>query len=326
MCRIVGAQFPSWEGWHAKHDGVVLSAQNNLHVGNAQVTERVVLMYSYRNFVLCSKYMEAIDFQTKLQKVLFDNLAVLQDGKRDWVVKGFIDTYKNIYTISVDTKVVSKIIELMLFPGIAKFAKDNDLKMVFAEHQNHYPDITFIDNKDNTKFAVDVKSTYRINDNKVNGFTLGAFTGYFRDRTSTKNITLPYNDYNNHFVLGVIYSQQSDKIDEKKIYTIDDLQDIISVISNFDFLVQEKYKIAASRPGSGNTKNIGSITDIEKLKSGEGVFAKLGIDIFDDYWMFYQTKDMTEDGIVPYSNLKDYAAYKEKSPDYEIIANIDEEN
>ena len=32
----------------------------------------------------------------------------------DWVVKGFIDVYRNIYTISVDTKVVSKIIELQL--------------------------------------------------------------------------------------------------------------------------------------------------------------------------------------------------------------------
>jgi hypothetical protein len=270
--------------------------------------------------------MKTVDFQTKLQKVLFDNLTVLQDGKKDWVVKGFVDTYKNIYTISIDTKVVSKIIELMLFPTISKFAKENNLKMVLAEYQNYYPDITFIDEKDNTYFAVDVKSTYRLDNNKINGFTLGAFTGYFRNRTSTKNITLPYNKYQCHFVLGVIYSQQQDKIDEKKIYTIDDLKDIISVISDFDFLVQEKYKIAASRPGSGNTKNIGSITDIEKIKKGEGPFAKLGVEIFDDYWMFYQTKDMAEDGIVPYSNLKDYANYKRKSPDYKLIYDIDEEN
>jgi hypothetical protein len=270
--------------------------------------------------------MKAIDFKTKLEKALFDNLAILQDDKKDWVVKGFIDTYKNIYTISIDTKVVSKIIELMLFPTISKVAKDNGLKMVLAEHQNYYPDITFIDENDNTKFAVDVKSTYRISDTKVNGFTLGAFTGYFRNRTSTKNITLPYSDYDSHFVLGVIYSQQADKIDEEKIYTISDLKDIISVISDFDFLVQEKYKIATSRPGSGNTKNIGSITDIEKLKMGNGIFAKLGVDIFDDYWMFYQTKDMSEDGIVPYSNLKDYAEYKKRSPDYKLIVNIDEES
>lgn len=269
--------------------------------------------------------MKAVIFREKLEKTLFDNIKVLQGKDKDWVVKGFIDIYKNIYTISIDTKVVSKIIELMLFPTIAKFAKDNNLRMVLAEYQNYYPDITFIDKTDGRTFAVDVKSTYRTNDDKVNGFTLGAFTGYFRNRASTKNITSPYNDYEAHFVLGVIYTQNSDKIDEEKIYTIDDLRDIISVVSDFDFLVQEKYKIASSRPGSGNTKNIGSITDIKKLKNGDGPFTKLGVNIFDDYWMYYLTKDMSEDGIVPYSNLKEYAEYKKKSSNYEVIKTIIEE-
>lgn len=31
----------------------------------------------------------------------------------DWVVKGFIDVYRHVYTISVDTKVISKIMELI---------------------------------------------------------------------------------------------------------------------------------------------------------------------------------------------------------------------
>jgi hypothetical protein len=43
-----------------------------------------------------------------------------------------------------------------------------------------------------------------------------------------------------HFALGVIYRHHHDKIDEEKIYIIDDLRDIISVVSDFDFLVQEK--------------------------------------------------------------------------------------
>lgn len=258
--------------------------------------------------------MKVCDFQTKLQQALTENLAVLQDDRKDWVVRGFIDIYRTVYTISIDTKVVSKIIELMLFPVILKFAKDNGLELILAAHQNHYPDITFVDKADNTYFAVDIKSTYRVNNNKVNGFTLGAFTGYFRNRESTKNITLPYKKYDHHFVLGVIYSQQTEKIDEKQMYSIDDLERIMSVVSDFDFIVQEKYKIATSRPGSGNTKNIGSITDIAKLKSGEGPFAELGVETFDDYWMFYQTKDMTEDGIVPYSNLKEYVNYKNKLP------------
>src|SRR3990172_13062283 len=93
----------------------------------------------------------------------------------DWVVKGFIDVYKNIYTISVDTKVVSKIIELMLFPVISQFAKEHGYKMLLSEHQNHYPDITFIA-PDEIKIALDLKSTYQMDSTTVNGFTLGAFT------------------------------------------------------------------------------------------------------------------------------------------------------
>ena len=50
----------------------------------------------------------------------FGKTISTKDGH--WVVKGFIDIYKNIYTISSDTKVISKIIELYLFPKILDFA------------------------------------------------------------------------------------------------------------------------------------------------------------------------------------------------------------
>jgi len=256
---------------------------------------------------------------------LYKNINILQLPSKDWVVKGFIDTYKNIYTISIDTKVISKILELMLFPIILNFAESNNLTIELAKHQNHYPDISFIDNDKNAMFAMDVKSTYRINDKKVNGFTLGAFTGYFRNRESNKNITFSYNKYDKHYVLGIIYTKQENVIDERQIYTINDIEDILSVVSDFDFILQEKYKIANSRTGSGNTKNIGSITDIDKLKNGYGPFSKLGIDIFDDYWMYYLTKDMATDNKIPYTNLKEYVAYKQKVPSMELLKEIEEE-
>ena len=62
----------------------------------------------------------------------------------DWTVKGFIDVYKNIYTISSDTKIVSKILEIHIFPQILDFAEKNALKLIIAEKQNWYPDMTFI--------------------------------------------------------------------------------------------------------------------------------------------------------------------------------------
>lgn len=231
----------------------------------------------------------------------------------DWVVKGFIDVYRNIYTISVDTKVVSKIIELMLFPVISRFAAEHAYRMVLSEHQNHYPDITFIV-PDQTKIALDLKSTYRTGEGTVNGFTLGSFTGYFRQRKSTKNITFPYEQYAGHFVLGVIYSRSDEAADERRVYALDELHDIVSVVEDFSFLLQEKWRIASERPGSGNTKNIGSVRDIQALIDGNGPFTPHGREVFDDYWMNYLTEDMARaiDSEVPYRNLDGYWQWRDR--------------
>jgi len=241
---------------------------------------------------------------------LFNKAISTETG--DWVVKGFIDIAKNIYTISVDTKVVSKIMELLLFPKICQFAQENGYKMVLCKEQNFYPNVTFIDQKNN-KYAVDLKSTYRKSERDVNGMTLGAFTGYFRDRKSKKNITFPYDEFTGHFVLGVIYSRSVREIDERKIYPLSELQKITSVICNFKFFVQEKYRIAVDRPGSGNTKNIGSVTKVDELIDGHGPFASLGENVFDDYWMYYLTRDMAKAVDLkdaPYKNLREYKEYK----------------
>jgi hypothetical protein len=233
----------------------------------------------------------------------------------DWVVKGFIDIYRNIYTISVDTKVVSKIIELMLFPVLSRFASEHRYTMVLAEHQNHYPDISFIA-PDNTKFALDLKSTYRTSPETANGFTLGAFTGYFRNRKSSKNITFPYEEYAGHFVLGTIYSRSSEIPDEQRVHTLDELESIVSVVNDFTFLLQQKWQIASNRPGSGNTKNIGSVKEIGALVGGKGRFAAYDEQVFDDYWINYLTQDMAKsiDSTVPYRNLNEYWKWRDRRP------------
>ncbi len=74
---------------------------------------------------------------------------------------------------------------------------------------------------------------------------------------------------------------------EIAIHTIDALHSITSVISSIQFFVAEKWRIAGDRGGSGNTANIGSIQRIEDILSGNGMFAKLGEEWFDDYWMNY---------------------------------------
>jgi hypothetical protein len=257
------------------------------------------------------------EFLAKLQAHAESFGKAVATNEGDWIIKGFIDVYSRIYTISVDTKIVSKVLELLLFPMFVEFAKVYGLEIELSPHQNFYPDLTFTHKQAGRKFAVDIKSTYRVGGTEINGMTLGAFTGYFRKRDSSKNTLYPYSQYAGHFALGAIYSKCDDVADERKQFTLEDLPKIPSVVKNFQFFAQPKYRIASSRPGSGNTKNIGSVTKLDQLVGGTGPFASLGEQVYDDYWMFYLTRDMAQAVSLerPYTNLKTYLEYKKRGVD-----------
>jgi hypothetical protein len=261
--------------------------------------------------------MTSEKFLRQLQAHAESFAKAVATNEGEWIIKGFIDVYRRIYTISVDTKIVSKVLELLLFPMFVEFGTAHGLKLELCSQQNFYPDLTFSHSETGRKFAVDIKSTYRKNDTHVNGMTLGAFTGYFRKRNSSKNTLYPYSQYAGHFVLGVIYSKCDDVADERKKFTLDDLPRIPSVVKQFRFFAQPKFKIASSQPGSGNTKNIGSVKKIDQLVNGTGPFAALGEEVYDDYWMFYLTRDMAQALSIarPYTNLKGYLEYKQRGID-----------
>ncbi|WP_316608278.1 EcoRV family type II restriction endonuclease [uncultured Ruminococcus sp.] len=218
----------------------------------------------------------------------------------EWTIRGFIDIFKNIYTISSDTKIVSKVLELHLFPHFLTFAQKIGYDIELAKYQNWYPDLTFISKSNpQIKFAVDLKTTYRDEEYPgfCNGFTLGSHGEYFVSRTSTKNIQYPYDEYSGHFCLGIIYSRAVlDKNEEMHIYSIDEISTIPSVIKNFLFFAEEKWKIASDIGGSGNTANIGSIQKIDDILNGNGVFAKAGEELFDDYWANFGKIEILRNG------------------------------
>ncbi|MBN2746405.1 MAG: EcoRV family type II restriction endonuclease [Bacteroidales bacterium] len=275
------------------------------------------------------------DFERGLDKFVDELKKYVSTSDGDWTVKGFIDIYKNIYTISSDTKIVSKILEIHIFPEILRFAERIGYKIVLAEHQNWYPDLTFV-NKENEsiKFALDLKTTYRRNGN-VSGFTLGSHGGYFKERDKAKNIQFPYNEYKGHYCLGIIYTrvdfnddlaeteifqveeiaqeygQKNESVGLRKVTKIDNLKSITSVINDFDFFAVPKWKIASDSQGSGNTANIGSIKDIDDLKSGNGVFSQLGEDWFDEYWVNYGSATMIKDGkTIKISSIWEFLEFK----------------
>lgn len=255
-------------------------------------------------------------FSNQLKEFVSSLDSHLSSDDGQWTVKGFIDIYKNIYTISSDTKIVSKILEIHIFPKILLFAEQYGYKIVLADHQNYYPDISFVKvDNDNIKFAVDFKTTYRNDNNNdlCNGFTLGSFGEYFTNRSSTKNIQFPYSSYLGHFCLGIIYSRHAQRdINETMPFNIDKLQSIASVIKNFQFFIVEKWQIASDKKGSGNTANIGSINKIPDILNGRGLFSNLGEQWFNDYWMNYGKITITDTNgkTKKITNLKDFVIYR----------------
>jgi len=284
------------------------------------------------------------EFKNELDKFadLLEKYVSTENG--DWSIKGFIDVYKNIYTISSDTKIVSKILEIHIFPQILQFAESIDYKIILAEKQNWYPDLTFINKKnEKVKFAVDIKTTFRRNE-KTAGFTLGSHGGYFKERHKDKNIQFPYNQYTGHYCLGIIYTRTdltedlseteiiqvrelqeeyattNKRVGQREVTTVDNLKSITSVIKDFDFFVSEKWKIASDKQGSGNTANIGSIVDIDDLKSGNGIFSQLGEDWFDEYWINHGSATMLKDGkMTKITTLKDFLEFKGRTDLWEKI-------
>lgn len=230
---------------------------------------------------------EKTEFISNLQRLCTELPKNVSTEEGHWTIKGFIDTYQNIYTISSDTKIISKILETQLLPYFHDFAESFGYEVVQADQQNWYPDLSFIKKSDaEVKFAVDIKTTYHLDgyEDFCNGFTLGSYGEYFRDHSSLKNIQFPYGSYKAHIILGIIYKRTPITNTETEVLNISNLASINSVISDFLFFAQEKWKIASDKQGSGNTKNIGSINYIPDILSGNGVFVNLGEKIFDEYW------------------------------------------
>lgn len=273
------------------------------------------------------------EFEVALNEFIKELKQYVSTETGEWTIKGFVDVYKNIFTISSDTKIVSKILEIHLFPELLRLADQAGFNIVLAEKQNWYPDLTFVHKiNTNVKFALDLKTTYRRNDNSA-GFTLGSFGAYFKERDKSKNIQFPYNEYTGHYCLGIIYTRVAfDKLSEAEIFQVEELdseganniligqrqvtqvtklQSITSVIKDFDFFVAPKWKIASDGKGSGNTANIGSVKNLDDLKKGTGVFSKLGEQWFDEYWMNYGVATMLKDGkSVPITNIWDFLEFK----------------
>lgn len=211
---------------------------------------------------------------------------------------GVLDSDNRIHTLGTDSKIIGRIFEMLTQPILAEIAMEHDLILKTPESQTVYPDFIFMKSAEsNAKIAIDIKTTYVDNNQSTIKFTLGSFGSYMRN--NTKNIEYRYTDYVKHYVIGFIY-KRNDAAQESRVYEFENRSKIVFPYYDVKYFIQEKYKIAGDKPGSGNTENLGSFLtkNFEDLKNGRGPFSELGEDAFDLYWKYYpkyraSTKDYT---------------------------------
>ena len=200
---------------------------------------------------------------------------------------GMIDTSNKIHTLGTDSKIIGRIFEMFAQPVLEKIASKHELVLTTPDSQTLYPDFIMMKDETSTdKIAIDIKTTYIDSDQSPIKFTLGSFGSYMRN--NTKNIAYKYTDYSKHYVIGFVYKRNG-QAQESQVYDYKDRDKIQFPFFDVKYFIQEKYKIAGDKPGSGNTENIGSFStrSFDELKDGKGPFNTLGVDAFDIYWKYY---------------------------------------
>lgn len=178
----------------------------------------------------------------------------------DWKFKGIIDIDNHIHPIPKNIQ-IQALFEYLAIANLNPFFKNKGCAVLEAENTRQYPDLT-IKNGDfaNEIVALDVKTSRRINDKQISGFTIGSYAGYFRSPgRSMPGCRLPYGAYTQHWIAGFIYDWN-------------DNADTLNMVSSIEYVFQEKWRMASKTTGTGTTTAIASIRNIDKIRRGMGDF------------------------------------------------------
>ncbi|MXY61248.1 MAG: restriction endonuclease [Cenarchaeum sp. SB0665_bin_23] len=236
-------------------------------------------------------------------------LNALEEVQNGYSLCGVVDRRARVYPLGSDTKVISTLFEIVARQAVTRYADSTGMQLIEPTKQNHYPDFTLMrDNGDREKIALDVKTTYRKEGQSRFNYTLGSYTSYIHLETEGKNIVFPYSEYGQHWVIGFVYKRAEGKRDTTgRIYSFDTLEQIPIPFNDVEVFMQEKWRIAGDRAGSGNTANIGSINGtLDDFRSGDGVFASEAE--FLEYWRGYKRTEQERRS--SYSNISEFHMMK----------------
>lgn len=245
----------------------------------------------------------------------------------EWELVGFINKDKEIYAFGNDSKIIGRLFEVIATDSLLKASKELGYELKETVQQTVYPDFYFV-KPNGRRIAIDVKTTYRkFNRNgevKKFGFTGGSFTSFMRN--GTKNIDGHYDDYDGHYIIGVLYSREENPTIGK--VTLNELDSITPAYKHPEVFIQEKYRICGDKKGSGNTDNIGTIKSntIEPFVHGAGPFNFMGEEAFHDYWTNHpRYRDSEEVKNSLYNDIDGYIKWLRESQNKVPLANEYEE-
>jgi hypothetical protein len=230
-----------------------------------------------------------------------------------WEAVGFYSPDNKVYPFGTDTKVISTVFEALAGPLIKEIA-DEFGYIVEGSQQTVYPDFTLTpSNRKPPRIAIDIKTTYRRFHSKGEvapfRYTLGSYTSFLRSPGAAKNIRYPYEEYNDHWVIGFLYTRRLG-VAAKVYYRPEEISELLCPYLEVEYFVQEKHKIVGYSPASGNTTNIGSFptNNIEDLRQGHGPFATHGKKVCDSYWRQFAAKAANR----AYSNIEEFLAWEKR--------------
>jgi len=188
-----------------------------------------------------------------------------------WKIRGLVDEENNVYPVPAIPQVITGIFQDITKGRVKKYMRDKYGCAIFQGGPREYPEMTLTGGAlGNRRIAIDIKTTRRLGENTVSGFTVGSFAGYFLyPEKKMPGCKFPYAEFDEHWIVAFIYTWHPEA-------------ESLHMVSDVEVIVQEKWKIAARFTGTGTTFAIGSVKQIDKLRKGQGVFKTE--EEFETYW------------------------------------------
>ena len=181
----------------------------------------------------------------------------------DWRVRGIMVEDK-LLPLPPESRIVTVILQSLAVGHLAIWAKRTGITLdEFPDETRGYPDMALSGGPIGTRLiALDIKSARYSGDDDVSRMTLGTYDGYFLHANEKRlhGGMRSYNDYDEHWVIGLIYEWRPK-------------EDTLKMVRIVDVIVGEKWQVASKSSGSGDTANMGGIDSLSKLRTLKSEFS-----------------------------------------------------